>query len=687
MRIAAANLALSVLTLGALFGAVPPPPAVSADAFAKSALLGQAARFESEIAALMEKRGEPNDLGPLLDLEIDVRIVARWLIARSADSAPASDMQVCTLLRANSLLFAVGQLNLKIQNTRGPLTAGQLDGLKAFHDLTYKLPDLKTVGDIDQICHSLSVALFSIAGPLPSEVRDIPLMRPRVLPDDDSHPRAASSAAPALSDLLARAQEAAVSAPLRRQLIALTVAAADPQPPEAAPALFDALVQSLDLVDGIQQNTALDAAARPRLEAQLADGLALFSDVRTRSAGKARLDALGHYRDTLARIRKLKLPDGVQEKLAPAFAWIQQHPDRGSRVFDAIELYLRLCGRFDARNSPADLSAGERKAVDDLCKQFAAHRAVFLEQASSLADAGGIMVAGDYQLPGQASLMQDILLNIESLERLPRALRILAAFKPRPTGAIERRAAQAVAASGPGFSSSVREDARAVIGDIETLASLAGAAVPIAGDIPSAIGKSWAAGKLEAFDARRGLLVTELASELAGGHSMDSARLAQLQTASVMAAALHYVRETETVLRHGDILDRWADWQIDPGQLRGLIEPYRQATAAAFEDFARGETISVSQWPAAHNRYVPIITFINAMSAYVPACEQLPDGVVTELAKLATPMDGQPFATERRASFTLALRSRALQLNDAAAAAALVDELSVDLRRDLHLPE
>ena len=37
----------------------------------------------------------------------------------------------------------------------------------------------------------------------------------------------------------------------------------------------------------------------------------------------------------------------------------------------------------------------------------------------------------------------------------------------------------------------------------------------------------------------------------------------------------------------GELLTRWVDWSISPAQLRAIVVPYRDGTAAAFEGFAR----------------------------------------------------------------------------------------------------
>ncbi len=379
MRIAAATSIFLVLLQGvAVRGAAP-----FADGYGKSMLADQGARLESEVANLMERRGEPGDLtGPLLELQIDLRIVDRLLYLAAADAQPQSDLQICCALRAISFASTGKQIGQLLQSARGPLAESQLEGMRKFHEMTYSLPEVKSIGNVDQICHDAGVALFIAAGPLASGLKDLPMMRPAPIDSGPAPPVA--STPPKLTDLAARAEKLGVSTPLRRQLLALAASAAAPRPPDAGPALTDALDQAIELADGIAHNTALDVAARPKMETQLAESLALFSDVRTRGAGRARLQTLGRYHQTLERIRRLKLNPELQERLAPAFLWIQQNPDAGGKVFETIERYLGLCSRFDGRKAASSLAPNQRKLVDDMSRQFSAHRSAFLDIASQL---------------------------------------------------------------------------------------------------------------------------------------------------------------------------------------------------------------------------------------------------------------------------------------------------------------
>ncbi len=299
------------------------------------------------------------------------------------------------------------------------------------------------------------------------------------------------------------------------------------------------------------------------------------------------MQTLGRYHQTLARIKRLKLSLELQQRLGPAFLWIQQNPDTGGRVFDVIEQYLGLCTSFDGRKPPSSLAPNERKLVDETSRQFSSHRSAFLDVASQLAGQGVATPADS--LGAHVSAMNDARGTIDSIERLPRALQTLAAYKPKPTGGLERRAGQAVTSFTSALLPSSRDGASGVIAEIEQLAALAQDAGPIVARIPSTTAKSWASGKLEAFDSRRSALITDLASQLAAGHAMDSDKVALLRVAADLSAALREAATTDTVVHHGDSMARWVDWQIDAEQLRNLIGPARDASAAAFDGFAQGD--------------------------------------------------------------------------------------------------
>ncbi len=156
-------------------------------------------------------------------------------------------------------------------------------------------------------------------------------------------------------ELSKRAESCEVSAALHRQLVALattaSAAAPNPQSQDEASALYDMLLAATELADGIEHNTGIDAAARLRVELQLTESLALYTDVRTRSAGRNRIASLSQYRDTLLRVQRLRLPAGLAQRLAPVFIWVNNNPESGGKVLESIERDLQpVPDMISARN-------------------------------------------------------------------------------------------------------------------------------------------------------------------------------------------------------------------------------------------------------------------------------------------------------------------------------------------------
>ena len=166
----------------------------------------------------------------------------------------------------------------------------QIEGLSKLHQLTYKLTPIKTIAEIDETCRLVATDLILAANPAPSAVKNLPPMRPQPLPE--SSPQ--SGPKPRTLTQLRREPTPCRFPPrLKRQLIGLSgvadAAAADPKAQEQASSLYDTLSAVIDLSDGIEKNTGIDPAARPKIEQQLTEGLALFTDPRTRSAGAQRI--------------------------------------------------------------------------------------------------------------------------------------------------------------------------------------------------------------------------------------------------------------------------------------------------------------------------------------------------------------------------------------------------------------
>src|SRR5438874_154387 len=84
-----------------------------------------------------------------------------------------------------------------------------------------------------------------------------------------------------------------------------------------------------------------------RWRTQLAEGLALFSDTRTRSPGRERIEQLNQYRQVMNRIARSRLSPDLRRALSPVLAFAQTHAEQGQKLLNVIETYAALCDRLD----------------------------------------------------------------------------------------------------------------------------------------------------------------------------------------------------------------------------------------------------------------------------------------------------------------------------------------------------
>jgi len=268
-----------------LFGADTTRPTVGGDTARPAGvgiLVTRAERVDDETGALMQQRpaaGQPAD--PTLELQIDLRVTASWLLHRSTEGA-SEDVQSCGYLRARSVLSAADLLAQHLR--KSPPGPAQINALARLHEMTYRLPDLKSVARMDESCKALANLLVTIGGPLPNPGQGLPLMRPMEV----DRPEDQQAEPPSLAELTTAARQASVSPALRRQLVALAQASAsasaDPNRQDEAAALYGVLTRAVEMTRGLQQGSLVDPQTRGRIEPQLTGGIVLFLDPRTRDA-------------------------------------------------------------------------------------------------------------------------------------------------------------------------------------------------------------------------------------------------------------------------------------------------------------------------------------------------------------------------------------------------------------------
>jgi len=647
----------------------------------KPVLEAELGSIDDELAAYMQFRGEvPADAAARLELLIDLRVVARWLLTQAVEEKPESDLQVVLLLRALEMNDTARTL-AELFRTMPKPSAQQLDAMGKIHALTFKLPELKQIRQTDEICREIGSLLVTAGGPLPPEVRQIPLMRPAVSSGDATATKT-TQPAKTTTDPVARANALLVSAPLKKQVLnVLTLAAGavaeartDPKKSPEAATLQGAADRALDLAEGLAKGTAVDASSRPQLEQRLADGLALFADPRTRSAGQARLSSLDDYARTVGRIRRMNLKPELQQKLMPAFAWASDHSDQSGKLLATIETYLALSAKLDARAAAPQqqLPPREAKAVADAIKAATTERDAFLNDASSLGKPG--LTVDVATLTARLEAMTQAVASAETYEQVPRSLQILLAYKPRPTGALERRFSALMAALNDARPSAAKDDAARSMAEMVRLAELA-SELDGSMSVPPEVQQLYTNNKLQAFETRRKELVTDIASELAAGKPADKAKMRRLEEMRELRAALAEAVMFEVVLRKAEPLSRWIDWPIDPAELQAFVSPYRTAVGQLFEAYCTDATPPVSFQPL-RERYSPVFRLVIRQLPYGDPCAGLPTSLAGHAGRLMTPIEGQPFADERYAGYAMTLWQRYHASGDAKSAEMVADALA-----------
>lgn len=626
---------------------------------AKPVIESELVRLDDELAAFLQARPDTApDAAARLELLIDLRVAARWCYAAAYGEKPESDLQVAAVLRGAELWETARLLAEQFKAAPKP-TAQQLDAMSRVHALSYRLPELKQVKQADDVCREIGSLLTTAAGPLPAEIRQIPLMRPSVVAARQDGPAAATRPATPTQDPMTRANALAVSPALKRQVINLLTLAADAQDaaradpkrsPEAA-SLMPMAMRSLDLAEALARGTAVDPAGRAQLEQRLADGLALFADPRTRPTGQSRLAGLDDYARTIGRIRRLNLRPELQQKLAPAFAWAGSNPEQSARLMGTVETFIQVSAKLDARASapPVQLPPREAKAVADAIKAATAERDAFLTDAGQMGRPGATATAAS--LAGRLDVIQQQINSAETYESVPKSLQTLLTFKPRPTGALERRFGVLLNALNDPRPSAAKDDAARAMSEMVRLAELAAELewpAPVTQDVQSLYTRN----KLSAFEARRKEVVAEIASDLAAGKKADAAKLQKLEQMRDLRKALADAVLFEATLKRAEPLSRWVDWRINPADLQLLIGPYRDALSSLFEAYSTDATPPVT-FKLVHDRYAPVMKLITRQLPYADPCTGLPAGLAGHLGRLMTPLDQDAFATERYASYAV----------------------------------
>jgi hypothetical protein len=647
---------------------------------AGSMIAPQVAKMEDDLAQLVQKRDSvPAGTLPWLDFQIDARIFTRWLLTQTANSRDQSRAQIAGYLHSTAMLAIVPTIDdFASKQTAGPDSV-QTVGLARIHQFTFQLKEAKDTAALDSSAADVAQDILIAITPLQAGVHLPALvpMRPAVSvassaaqngPGDQPAPKT-------VENLAELARQASVSAPLRKQLIAMATllqqAQADPAQSSEADAIHDELENALGLAAGLQANTAVTAPEREQLESQLCDGLALFSDPRMRGAGQARLAALDQYRQLLGRVEKMRVPPELTDALAPALAWAHENPDQGDKVLSAVEkfvaLYLRQAARPPQPGEFAALKPGDplRRAYEAVGQQFVKARGDFLGDAGDIGRGAGATGAintgsGPDALGDRVKEMARLEDLLDTLLAMPKTIESLDAFKSRPIGGIERHVNALLITIESPIKSPARDDASRQLLDLNKLALIADELSSSTTDtIPPAVAQAYTGDQIAALETKWKSMVTELASSFSVNQPIDPQKLDRLKAVHILLDALGPAMEMEAAFAKPEGLAKWADWTITPEQAHALIAPFQQAMAAAFSGFISDNPDALADFGHLRSHYEPLMGLLARTSGYADACSALPDDTLGLLSRLATPCDKAPFQDQRFASFIASLAASA----------------------------
>ena len=141
-------------------------------------------------------------------------------------------------------------------------------------------------------------------------------------------------------------------------------------------------------------------------------------------------------------------------------------------------------------------------------------------------------------------------------------------------------------------------------------------------DISPEVLQNYAGVSVPEFTGKCGLLIGDLANQLATGRETDRHAIARLNAVEVMIEGL---RQRNSSSRNCSRPTRssWADWSLTPEQLHGLMAPYRSLLSGAFSGFVKDDPQAVQDFVMGRHRLQPILEFVIEMAftaSIAPGC-------------------------------------------------------------------
>jgi hypothetical protein len=662
----------------------------------KSVLADRIATLDKDLAGRMMRRGESGGGpgSPILELQIDLRIIQRWMLTQAVAAKPATAAQIALLLRADELAAATAGVEEAVKPGTTP-SRSQSDAMAQIHKLSFDIPaELKDVAQLDELCKKLGYSMENVASATPIDARTIPLMRPRPISEGDDGTRESKpkdAGAKSIAELSAEITRATVSIPVRQQLLVIAKLASapagssDPAQQADAASLYQMLVAGVDLAKGISTSSAFSVEARTLIETQLAEGLALFSDSRTRAAGRERVQRLSDYRQVMNRIARGRMSAEARKALGPALAYAQTHAEQGQKLLDVIESYLSACERADALGRRENPAPQLRRPSEDVAKQIDTARAAFVAAANEIG--GTTLTVTPEGLENQVAELSALLDLCAVLDGMQQTYDTLNGFKPRPFGAIEQRGQKAALAAASTTKSPSRTEAINFLLDLPKLARLSAVVTQRSmADVPPAVIQAYAGVSMSEFESKCRLMLGELVNQIAAGGEPDRKKIERLRSVGELCDGLRTAMVAEQALATMAPLHKWVDWTITVEQAQALLAPYQKLLSSAFGGFITETPDAVERYLRLRGHFLPLIALLRQDSMLTDQCAALPDGVSADCARLMTPIDNQPFATERYLSYAVSVWVM-LADDDPDAGATALDFAMKRLERDVKMKD
>lgn len=624
-----------------------------------------------------------------LDLELDLRLLATWAASAQGDDEVLSAGH----LRMRQILEAMYMLDEQFTDQRAAsLTPDQSAALARLHDLTYKLPEPNSIANLDTASKTIGQALLQAVSPASTGANALAAMRPSTVPAAPNFAPVEPKAPPPPPqvDPERALPTLNVTPALRQQLFQIQQVLRDTEATRTAPAEAQALRRMLhdaiDLASGFSANAAISGEQRIELEQQLTEALALYVDPRTRSIARSRIDGLSQYRSLVRLLGELKLSPQNYQALAPAFNYAQQNPDKAAPVIAALRAFVDMAGKYDAM--PREITAtGQLTRLpamyQEARKTFEQHRSMVLGAVSGL-DGTGLLDSTPETL---TSAIDDMRLSFDlvgMMGKLTGAADTLNAFKPRPSGGLEKFIAKEAAVAASPTQGPLRADAIHALQDLIALAESARELPQVDfASLPADTLADAGIARVAELEPKWKSNVTQMASEAASGTPLDREALQRNQALPKLVASLKMAADLQHTMDGAPLLDRWTDWVGDRATLDLALTPYMSSLNGAVTSFLNDSSAAIKELPKVEYASYPLRTLLVRDLQAGSQLAKLPDGLPAVCGKLATPFN--QFATERYTTLGIVVWARARAGGDIAAAETALKLVSRRIATDLHL--